>query len=174
MRARLSIPASLAAATFLAACSASRHRFAFDPAPASFRVEHGRDEVWIRGLVSVLEGRREEDGERFVLALRLENAGAEAATLVGAQLVTSGLARFGDPDLAGVEVAPGQTGTWEVPFPYPPEVDFALPSETGLHLRLFLEGPTRNAEVEVGFARTSPLPESDSAWRWSFGFGVQG
>lgn len=159
-------------AASLSSCAATRHRFAFQPAPESFRVVHADDEPWVHGLVSVLEGRREKRDHVLIVVLRLENTGPEPVTLTRAELTTSGLARFGPPELGGVGVAPGQSHTWELAFPYPAGADLDLPSTTGLHLRLYLEGESRSAEVELSFARTFPPLERSSEPRWTFGVGV--
>jgi len=167
------IPALLALLA-LAACAATSHRFSFDPAPASFLVEGANaGEVLARGLVSVLAGERDGE-ERFLhVALRLENEAVEGIQVASAQLLSSELAAFGAPDLAGVAVAPGQVGTWELRFRYPEGADLDLGGTSGLNLRLGIETASRRAEVEVGFVRTFPVPES-SRVRWTFGVGVHG
>lgn len=170
-----SLALALALWASLAGCAATRHRFAFDPAPASFVIEgRTQGEELARGLASILEGRREsaDAPARLVVALMLENRGAEPLRVEGAQLLGSDLSEFEAPDLKGLEVAPGATGTWDLEFGYPAGLAFDLDAMSGLHLRLEVASQSRQAEVELGFARTFPVGESSSRWHFSFGVGV--
>lgn len=187
----------LAAMLLSGACGANRQRFHFEPAPASFRVEHEDGQVWVRGLASIAEGRREEDGStRIIVRILLENSGSEAARLDQARLVGSGIEVFGAPVIAGstlvepdgvlstenfespvigeATVPPGMEGRIELRFPYPEGASLDLPDVTGLHLRLFLVGETREAEVEVSFSRAFLIPDPEPSVRWNFGFGYHG
>ena len=165
---------ALTLALTLAACAATSHRFSFDPAPASFLVEGANaGEVLARGLVSVVEGKKDGEERLLHVALRLESEASEGLRVTSAQLLSSELATFGAPDLEGVALAPGEVGTWDLRFRYPEGTDLDLGGTSGLNLRLGIETPSRRAEVEVGFVRTFPVPESSRA-RWTFGVGVHG
>ena len=159
----------------LTGCAAQSWRFHFDPSPDELQIrpEEG-DPVRVRALTTVLRGEIDPEDHRahILLRLRLENLGSEAVNLTadGMRLVGSDLVDFGPPIIdpePGDGIREGESRTFEVRFPYPPEMELSAPGLNGLHFSWTLQYPTGAADVSQSFSRRWGYRQ-DTGPRWSF------
>jgi len=188
-----SIPLTISSIALLSSCllgCASYGDVRFRPNPMDVRVARSEDTprlasalVSVRGIEKASEGSEGEGSWEIVVRIRIENeADGELSFPAGeSELLDGGLSPFSAPRVSRLEpasddslrLAPGETGVFDLRFPFPPgrgpeEVDLS-----GLSLRW-------SVEVDGALLRVSSLFElapptyADYGYRYGYGYGYGG